>query len=482
MRLDNKANKQTTLQKVTKMANNNRATTLAGEFGLSIQNVSWEDCARTKQSSWGPCISDMTLQVEKTPLPVVRLPNFTDVSWDQPLKNIPLNVGNEQGKDLQQISLYEYLENISQYLHTPGSIKSLIAPERDSHAIMTSQACFLPVAEGTDTKFNVCLKNYQSSPNNPAVLVIVASSSGTSAQVIDTRTAQTLYFNKNGEKASFMAKRLKDQRRERGEPIEGEMTSEEKADNMILVIQVPLKQRQRHVPHSPIYPVPLPHPFPNQPHYPYYGPLDSHLMNYPQQMPFQQSMPQAYGMPMKESACNSMFAQPCMATSNCQPRRKRVQQMQPEACDVDQAMISVGDGEGRFSELKGLSIERDNRYPVRVTLQYYKATSNGEVNESVIEEIAVQMITARSFAEHNEIGSLVTDRNVSNRTTESVPQVSSWWSAFWMKHHAEFPDFSENMAKKHVLAAGNPSQADALAILRKHKHPRKPVWDPSAPM
>ena len=62
-----------------------------------------------------------------------------------------------------------------------------------------------------------------------------------------------------------------------------------------------------------------------------------------------------------------------------------------EVCDVDQTMISVGDGEGAFSELKGLSFERDNRYPVCVTLQYYKATSSGEVDE---------------------IGSLGTDRNV----------------------------------------------------------------------
>jgi len=444
MRLDNE---QTTLQKVTNMPNNSRATSLAGEFGLSIQNVSWEDCARTKQSSWGPCISDMTLQVENTPLPVVRLPNFTDVSWDQPLKNIPLNVGNEQDKDLKQISLYEYLENISKYLHTSGSVESLIAPERDSNAIMTSQACFLPVDEGTDTKFNVCLKNYQSAPDNPAVLAIVASSSGTSAQVVDSHSAQTLYFNKNGEKASFMAKRLKDQRKERGEPIEGEMTSEEKADNMILVIQVPLKQRHQSVP-SPFY----------EPDYPYYddGDVDE---------------------------CEELYA-PCEAASaisDCYPSMERFQQM-AEVCDVDQAMISVGDAEGEFSELKGLTIERDSNYPVRVTLQYYKATSNGELNDRVMEEIAVQMITARSFAEHNEIGSLVTDQNVSSRTTESVPLVSSWWTAFWTEHHAEFPDFSENMAKKHVLAAGNPSQAEALAILRKHKQPHKPVWDPSAPI
>merc|ERR1712137_875137 len=132
-------------------------------------------------------------------------------------KNIPLNVGNEKGENLKQISLHEYLANVQKYLHYPNrDCRSLLAPSRDSHVIMSSQACFLPVEEGKDTKFNVCLHNYQSYPNNPAVLVIIASSSGTSAQIVD-QSSQTLYFNKNGEKASFVAQRLKDQRREIGE-------------------------------------------------------------------------------------------------------------------------------------------------------------------------------------------------------------------------------------------------------------------------
>merc|ERR1711862_243974 len=69
-----------------------------------------------------------------------------------------------------------------------------------------------------------------------------------------------------------------------------------------------------------------------------------------------------------------------------------------ESCDVDQAIISVGESEGEYDEIKNYSIERDPSYPVRVTLQYYKATSNGIISPKVVEEIAIQMVTARSFA------------------------------------------------------------------------------------
>jgi hypothetical protein len=52
-------------------------------------------------------------------------------------------------------------------------------------------------------------------------------SQGTSAQVVQDGS-QKLYFNKSGEKASFIGQRLSDNRKERGVATEGEMTKEEK--------------------------------------------------------------------------------------------------------------------------------------------------------------------------------------------------------------------------------------------------------------
>ena len=107
-------------------------------------------------------------------------------------------------------------------------------------------------------------------------------------------SSQKLYFNKCGEKASFIGQRLTDNRKERGVATEGEMTKEEKqqvpshvyqhgthdtygthsgperedthhgiTQNMIMVIQVPLKQAEQprtHTFFSPTYVVLLARP------------------------------------------------------------------------------------------------------------------------------------------------------------------------------------------------------------------------------
>jgi hypothetical protein len=67
-------------------------------------------------------------------------------------------------------------------------------------------------------------------------------------------------------------------------------------------------------------------------------------------------------------------------------------------CDVEDAIIKVGEAEGEFQEIGGLDIERDTRFPVRVTLQFYKTTSNGEINNGVVATIASQIDGARGNA------------------------------------------------------------------------------------
>jgi hypothetical protein len=69
-----------------------------------------------------------------------------------------------------------------------------------------------------------------------------------------------------------------------------------------------------------------------------------------------------------------------------------------------------------FSELNGLtSIERDERYPIRVTLQYYKSTDNGVVNLEIM--TAIKNMLSKSQQEADFVGSLVVDGN-NNRPTE----------------------------------------------------------------
>lgn len=129
----------------------------------------------------------MTLQVDGHMLPVIRSPNFEDLTWDIPMEKIPLVVGNEKGGNLHTVTLKQYLENFRNYLHKPNGWKghrtSLYAA-RDTHVVTSAQACFLPIAASEETKFNVAIYNYQTRHNDPAILAIVASSKGTSAQVL----------------------------------------------------------------------------------------------------------------------------------------------------------------------------------------------------------------------------------------------------------------------------------------------------------
>ena len=144
---------KTVINNVKKMASDFASTKIAKSEGLVINTVNYEDCARNKFSVWGPCISDMTLQVNNERMPVIREPNYTDKTWDIETDKIPLVVGNEDpnpGAKLKTISLREYLENFNDYMSTPpknGKKLNLIAndmfaKQSDKHVVMSSQCCF----------------------------------------------------------------------------------------------------------------------------------------------------------------------------------------------------------------------------------------------------------------------------------------------------------------------------------------------------
>jgi hypothetical protein len=81
----------------------------------------------------------------------------------------------------------------------------------------------------------------------------------------------------------------------------------------------------------------------------------------------------------------------------------------------------------------GLAIERDPRFPIRVTVQFYKATSNGQVSESDMAEIASQI--ERVYHEVDYVGSLVVDGSSSRPTEYDGPkdEPPGWWDSFWQR-------------------------------------------------
>ncbi|MGB3571504.1 MAG: hypothetical protein WBA01_05635, partial [Phormidesmis sp.] len=339
------------IERTKSMLRDPEAQRLAAEHDLQIMDITWEDTGRYDNSSVGPNISDMTIQVEhRDPrtgeaqlhlMPVIRYPNFSDLTADVPMQRLSVLTGNEKGEDVEPTLLADVLEDLRAYLSEPdswaGNKNSLLA-ERDSHVLVSAQAAFLPIPTSGEATFNPVLFNYQSYPDDPAVMTILATREGASVTVIDNQRdgfdagrtwGQRLFFNKDGERASLTGKRISDfraeQQAEQSETDDGSVllppveVSEEAGLNMVMLIQVPLKQK------------------------------DSF---------------QSFGTAADSSTLQEL-AMPAPQAA-----------MQRES-NVEAAVIGHGEVEGPFTEIDNLEIVRDPDFPIRVTVQFYKATDNG---------------------------------------------------------------------------------------------------------
>ena len=76
------------VERVSGMVWDGELSRVCERYGLNVVNVTWEDTGRYAGSCWGPNISDLTIQVQHgdereprcTPMPVIRYPNFHDLS------------------------------------------------------------------------------------------------------------------------------------------------------------------------------------------------------------------------------------------------------------------------------------------------------------------------------------------------------------------------------------------------------------------
>ena len=99
--------------------------------------------------------------------------------------------------------------------------------------------------------------------------------------------------------------------------------------------------------------------------------------------------------------------------------------------DMETAVLGHGDLQGPFTELADLSIERDPRFPVRVTVQFYQATATGKVGGVEMEKLA--SVIENVYSKGDWIGSLVVPSPEDLRrptnwdgVSPPPPQVS-WW-------------------------------------------------------
>jgi hypothetical protein len=380
------------VDRVAGMVSDGALQARASSHGLRLQNVLWEDTGRWQGSSVGPNISDVTIEVvsgdpsgrKLALMPVLRPPNFDDRTADVRLDRIWLRVGNERkdGKE-RVISLRDFLAEPGRYLSAPdrGRIRtgSLLAP-RDTHALVSAQAAFLPVPRSGKATFHPVIFNYQSTARNPAVLTLLVTRQGASLTVVDNARdtvsggaswGQRLFFNAGGERAPLTAERISDVLA-RGTTANGEAAASLGDDaNLLMLVQVPLRRREE-----------------------------------PRR---------ALAAPSAPPAAMAMGA------------LKKAE----SASDLEVAVLGHGELQGPYTELDGLEVERDPRFPVRVTVQFYQATATGQIGEAELDHLG--KLVAKVYEKGDFVGSLVVPRPGDPRRPTAwdgaspPPAALAWW-------------------------------------------------------
>jgi len=374
-----------TIERVVSMPGDADLQQRVAARGLNVVNVMWEDTGRFQGSSIGPNISDLTLQVRETVagggvrthlLPVIRHPNFSDRTADVPARNVWVRVGNQrEGGRLEAVPLTEVLAHLGSYLSSPESLlgSGNLLAERDTHFLVSAQHVYVPLESEGRAEFNPVIFNYQSAPGSPAVLTLLATRQGTSITVVENRPGdqsfqgwgEQLYFNHGGQRTVFTAERRSAvaARIEAGNATAQDEGALEEGADMMLLVQVPLRHRNAGY---------------------LSGLVDEESATYGA----------GGGMP---------------SASAPMARRSR-------SSDVEAAVIGHGEDLGPFYEAGGLRLVRDERFPVRITVQFYRATSNGVISDEDLE--AVHRSIERVYSDGDFVGSLVVPDGDRTRPTE----------------------------------------------------------------
>jgi hypothetical protein len=263
-----------TIDRVSNMVSDYELQERATQRGLNIVNIAWEDTGRAIGSSIGPNITDLTLQVRRklwngewsdSLMPVVRHPNFSDRTADVPADRFFLRIGNAGGGPLKTMALMDVLRDIRLVSSAPDSLGNTpkkpvnLTASRDTHFLVSAQAVFLPIPRSGQATFHPVVFNYQSAPESPAVLVLLATREGTSVKVIENRSedvtvrgwGQELYFNEHGSRAAFTAERRSDVKAridaQGGPRSEADRSALGQGADILALIQVPLRHDNRGV-------------------------------------------------------------------------------------------------------------------------------------------------------------------------------------------------------------------------------------------
>lgn len=394
--------------KVQNMVSDSDLSSRVARRRLSLVNVAWEDTGRAEGSALGPNISDLSLQVRRRDenggfasaiMPVIRPPNFTDRTGDVAADKFFVRVGNhERGNaNLRTVPLADVIRNIKQFASIPDSILgdgNLLAP-RDTHFLVSAQAVFLPIPKTGKAEFYPVLFNYQSAPGSPAVLSILVTRQGTSVSVIENRPEDTtaagwgqeIYFNNKSQRSAFTAERKSDVESriaaQGGPKTEDDRSALAKGADVLFLVQIPLIHQQ-------------------------IGRLGG-------SMPAADMAPGggAFGGPAPSKASPKPASAPAAATRAA------------EHSDVEQAVLGHGPNLGPFNEGHRLRLTRDPKFPIRITVQFYKATSNGVVSDTDLDSISRSIGSVYEHADF--VGSLVLPDGDPRRPTSWQTMPREWF-------------------------------------------------------
>jgi hypothetical protein len=334
-------------------------------------------------------------------MPVVRFPNFEDKTGDMDPRDFTLLVGNHRGRTLTRVSLRDFLARPADFMSRPrewpSRERSLLA-DRDEKVLVSAQACLLPVPQGEKATFNPVLFNYQSRPGDPAVLAILATREGTSMTIIDNQRdgfssgwgwGQRLFHNANGQRASLTGERMSDFLAGPGAGAANDPQVSVDGLSMVLLIQVPLQQRERE---------------------------------------------RRDALAMPSAPAGGLGA------------------AKSEARGIEAAVIGHGELEGPFVETDGIPIKRDARFPVRVTVQFYKATDSGRLTENDVKQMKRDI--DRVYRSATSVGSLVTGGRTGRPTEYDGLKVQpkDWWERFW-RDYESWSGVSRDSASRRLAQA-----------------------------
>jgi hypothetical protein len=216
------------------------------------------------------------------------------------------------------------------------------------------------------------------------VLTLLVTREGTSVAVIENKpedltqgSGQEIYFNNRGQRASFTAARKSDVEArinaQGGPKTEDDRTALQKGADVLFLVQVPLVHANQ-------------------------GRL---------------------GGAMTEPVA-SMVAPGKAAPVARRPADESASK-ESERSDVEQAVLGHGPNLGPYNEGRNLRLVRDPKFPIRVTVQFYKATSNGVVSENDLDGIARSIGGVYEHAD--AVGSLVMPEGDPRRPTawQTIP-------------------------------------------------------------